>query len=237
MTMTGRIQPGIPLATPFQFSEEFSSTQRNASGPQALCGINVMIDSPLIGWQVRPLMELAPLECKFRSRKQLKWGTPVTCAFCHPDGDETRTVNGRVHWSRLVKDSWHTGVFLDEPVEERFIEALGCARRSSLRYEIQWPANIEFEDGNEKLDVVVQDYDIRGLSVSGVLPHPIGGRFNIYARQQTVPEPIASGTVLWQQPWGDNETIIGARASGRELSWFFAIRQDVTSEPLPRSDA
>ena len=34
MTMTGRIQPGIPLATPFQFSEEFSSTQRHASGAQ-----------------------------------------------------------------------------------------------------------------------------------------------------------------------------------------------------------
>lgn len=231
VTMSGRSEPKTPHAA-FSVGEDGTLSLPAAAGQLkaslSLRGVNVVIGAPGIAWHVCPLMELAPLECKFHSSSQLKWGTPVTCAFCHAESNVVQTISGRVHWSRKVKDAWHTGVFLDECLEDRFYDAMGEDIRSFLRYEVQWPAVIEFEGSNVRHDVVVQDYCVDGLSLCGSMPHPVGGKFRILGRDESRPDPIATGTVLWQRPHGADQTMIGTQAAGRELSWFFAICPEQT---------
>lgn len=229
MTMTGRTQPSIPPTSFFLTKDGSLSLPVPASELKAsptLRGVNVVVGSPGLGWNVSPLMELAPLECKFHSNIQLKWGTPVTCVFCHAESSSVQTIEGRVHWSRKVKDSWHTGVFLDDCLEDCFSDAMGEDIRSFLRYEIQWPAVVEFEGSNIRHNVVVQDYCVDGLSLCGNLPHPVGAKFRIHGQKPSGETPIASGKVLWQRPHGSEQTMIGTQAAGRELSWFFAIRPE-----------
>lgn len=227
--MSERPEPNIPHTAFFLTEDGSFSTSLEANQVRAnssLRGVSVVVGAPGIAWHVCPLMELAPLECKFHSNTQLKWGTPVSCAFCHADSSHVQTVTGRVHWSRKVKDAWHTGVFLDNRLEGRFADAMGEDIRSFLRYEVQWPVVIEFAGSNVRHDVIVQDYCVDGLSLCGRIPHPFGGKFRIFGRDPSQPDPIAAGTVLWQRPHGTGQTMIGTKAAGRELSWFFAICPD-----------
>lgn len=191
-----------------------------------LRGVNVVVGSPHAAWQLCNLMELAPLECKFASDKQLKWGTPVLCAFCDTHSNQLQQVTGRVHWCRKVKSTWHIGVFLDTRLQDMFFDAMGDDVRSLLRYETQWPAEIQFAGSSQRHGVVVQDYCVDGVSFTGDLPHPVAPRFSLFRQDDGGSDAIATGTVLWQRAAGENQTMIGARASGQELSWYFAIRQD-----------
>lgn len=207
--------------------EILSGVNSSENVTSALRGIHLVVESPLRGWNLNELVEIAPIECKFIADKPFKWGTPVVCAFCCTRQLHVQKTNGRVHWCRKVKDAWHVGVFLDNPLDEEFTEAMGNDIRSSLRYEISWPATIIFEGSATEYNVTVQDYCIDGLSFTGNLPHPIGSHFGLFRRQRDKTDaPIANGKVLWQKEGDENQTMLGGRAAGRQLSWFFAIDQE-----------
>lgn len=236
MTMTGRTQPFVltqDIDAVNAPARSFSDDSLMALIPLAsqhsdatLRGVNVAVCSPHSNWELCTLMELAPLECKFVSNKQLKWGTPVLCAFCDTNSNQIQQISGRVHWCRKVKSTWHIGVFLDTRLQEVFFDAMGDDVRSLLRYETQWPAEIQFAGSSQRHKVVVHDYCVDGVSFTGDLPHPVAPRFSLFRQDDGDSDAIAVGTVLWQRPSRENQTMIGARASGQELSWYFAIRQD-----------
>ncbi len=232
MTMNGRTQPFVPSAdeqvqaTPVQSvntSGRPQGSRQYADRERPLRGVKLLSNIRETGWRPTPLLEIAPLECKFESKQRIKWGTPIQCLFTAVDNDHMQTVFGRVHWSRKVKDTWQNGVFFDAPLDPEFASASGEDMRTNLRYEVQWPAIVKFTSSSVRHNAMIQDYSIDGVSFTGHFPLPIPSQFQLYGWQPNATEPIAGGVIRWQEPFTHGDTMIGARASGRELSWFFAF--------------
>jgi len=190
---------------------------------QAFRGIRVITEIRGMHPQPAELVELGRQEYKFLSHGFLKWGTPVVTVFSVPGRPGVQTVHGRTHWSRYVKDGWQSGVFLDEPLNEVFSEAMAHDLRSTLRYETKWSATIEFDLDLNRYPVTVMDYSAGGISVSGVLPQELPPSFALYGPELDDKTAIATGQILWKLPGNGGQTMFGAKASGKDLSWFFAL--------------
>lgn len=186
-------------------------------------GVHLVVSTVRDGLCAVPLVEFSALEAKFVSPTPYKWGTPVDCMFCFPEEDQMQKISGRVHWSREVKDSWQIGVFLETCLDPVFGNAMGEDMRSTLRYEVRKPASIKLAGDETEYPVSLLDYSINGCSLMAEQTDvQLRKReFELFVPSRDV--SVAVGRILWQLPMENDECMMGARLSGRDLSWFFGI--------------
>lgn len=200
-----------------------SSGQFEFSSVPSQRGVHLVVSTPRDTLSAVPLVEFSALEAKFISSSPYKWGMPIECMFCFPSEDQMQTVAARVHWSRHVKDSWQVGVFLESCLDPVFGNAMGEDMRSTLRYEVRKPASIKLVGDETEYPVSLLDYSVNGCSLMVNNPQlQLRKReFELFVPNRNV--SVAVGRILWQLPMEDDQSMIGARLSGRDLSWFFGI--------------